>query len=208
MRQFNQIFCKQESPKDLHSVRQPLPVATLATGGRILRPYLCSAQLVGAHGIRGALRFRLLGNDPEGFAERTQFHLLSPSEEYLHPVQVQVQSLPPHPVLQIADIHTREEAEALRWHYLATARTEAPLPEGRYYVCDLIGCSVWLEDENQLLGTLREILQHTSQDVYVVSRPGKKDLLFPLVEGTLCSVDLAGGVLRVRLPEGLIEIYD
>ena len=57
-------------------------------------------------------------------------------------------------------------------------------------------------DEGEDLGTLTEILETGSNDVYVVNGPGGSVLL-PALSQVIRSVDLDRGLMTVHLLEGL-----
>ena len=68
-------------------------------------------------------------------------------------------------------------------------------------------------DTCTLIGTLKDVLTNTAQDVYVVKRsdgPGgeksKNDLLIPGVPQFILEVDIDEKKIVVRLPEGLMEL--
>ncbi|MDU7056583.1 MAG: ribosome maturation factor RimM, partial [Enterococcus hirae] len=42
-------------------------------------------------------------------------------------------------------------------------------------------------------------------DVWVVQRPKKKDVLLPYIDSVVKTVDLENGVIYVEIPEGLID---
>lgn len=56
-----------------------------------------------------------------------------------------------------------------------------------------------------MLGTLKDILQTGANDVYVIGREHKKDLLIPAIKDCIKNVDLAGGTMTVHLLPGLLE---
>jgi len=79
-------------------------------------------------------------------------------------------------------------------------------PEGSGFVCDLIGVAVF-DEQKGALGTLKDVMQQTAQDVYVVASPGQPDLLFPAAGGFIRKVDLVARRMDVSLPDGLVEVY-
>ena len=83
------------------------------------------------------------------------------------------------------------------------------LEEGQFYVRDIAGSDVLLEDGRKL-GILKDVRTNTAQDLYIVSRaeddPGKSDLMIPGVDEFIISVDPEAKRIVVRLPEGLEEI--
>jgi 16S rRNA processing protein RimM len=80
------------------------------------------------------------------------------------------------------------------------------LDEGEYYYHEIIGCRVETEDGEEL-GTIAEILSPGANDVWVVDRPkgkGKNQLLLPVIDDVLISVNTKEKLVTVRLMEGLI----
>jgi 16S rRNA processing protein RimM len=75
------------------------------------------------------------------------------------------------------------------------------LPQGEYYHFQLIGLQVFTE-EWETLGVVTEILRTGSNDVYVISGHGG-DILVPALVDVIRKIDLAHGLMVVRLMEGL-----
>ena len=96
-----------------------------------------------------------------------------------------------------------EQAEALRGALLEIPEDDTPdFAEGEYYVDAIEGCSV-RDVEGEAIGTVREVLQPGANDVYVVARSGKDDLLVPAVRDVVVAVDVSARMLTVDLPPGL-----
>jgi 16S rRNA processing protein RimM len=80
-----------------------------------------------------------------------------------------------------------------------------PLPEGTYYIHQLVGLKVYNEAQ-QLVGTLKDVLRPGANDVYVVNGPlQKQDVLIPAIPDCIKEVDLAKGEMTVHLLPGLLE---
>ena len=81
-----------------------------------------------------------------------------------------------------------------------------PLPEGRYYISDLIGMRV--QDETGAeLGRLSDVMQAGGNDVYEVA--GGRTFRFPALKRVLKGVDVENGVMTLDsavLSE--IAVYD
>lgn len=75
------------------------------------------------------------------------------------------------------------------------------LPEGEYYWKEIIGLKVVTED-HRVLGRIESVFPTGSNDVYVC-RGGEREILLPAIGEVVRKVDTAGGVMVVRLPEGL-----
>lgn len=76
------------------------------------------------------------------------------------------------------------------------------LEDGSYYYHQIIGLdAVTLDGEK--IGKISEILAPGANDVWVVKRKGKKELLLPVIDDVIKKVDLEQGVVVVDLLEGL-----
>ncbi|MER2064105.1 MAG: ribosome maturation factor RimM [Alkalibacterium sp.] len=79
------------------------------------------------------------------------------------------------------------------------------LPENEYYIHELVGLTVIDDDSGEEIGKIKEILSPGANDVWVVKRPNKKDLLLPYIESVILDVDISNQVVRVHVMEGLDE---
>ena len=77
------------------------------------------------------------------------------------------------------------------------------LPEGRYFIHDIIGLGVY-SDESEFLGEVVEIITTAGNDVYVVEGV-KGEILIPSIHEVVLKVDVPSQKIIVRLMEGLIE---
>lgn len=75
------------------------------------------------------------------------------------------------------------------------------LDDGEFYYYEIIGLEVY-EGDN-LIGTIKEILQPGANDVWVVKRKGKRDLLLPYIPPVVLNVDIPNKRVDVEILEGL-----
>lgn len=75
------------------------------------------------------------------------------------------------------------------------------LDEGEFYYHEIIGLDVYEGEE--LIGQIKEILQPGANDVWVVKRKGKRDLLLPYIPPVVLEVDMENKRVQVELLEGL-----
>ncbi len=107
-------------------------------------------------------------------------------------------------LVKFRGVDDRGEAERLRGAAVCVPREQAaPLPEGTYYVADLLGFQV-VTEEGETLGTLREVLRGRAHDVYVV-RQGRREVLLPAVREIVREVRVESRQITVRLLPGLVE---
>ncbi|WP_125704378.1 ribosome maturation factor RimM [Lacticaseibacillus daqingensis] len=81
------------------------------------------------------------------------------------------------------------------------------LAEDEYYYHDIIGLTI-IDQDDQVLGQVSEILTPGPNDVWVIPRVGKADILLPFLNSVVQSIDLATKTARVDVPEGLIDDAD
>jgi len=109
------------------------------------------------------------------------------------------------PCIQFEGITSTEAANRLRGALIEIDEADLPeLGEDEYYVHDLIGLRV-VTSAGEEIGTLEDVLETGSNDVYVVKRPGQKDVLVPAIDGVLLDVDLEGGVVTIEAVPGLLD---
>ena len=109
-------------------------------------------------------------------------------------------------ILKLEGADDRNAAEALRGKELYITEDDLPeLPEGQYYVRDLIGMSVTEEDGN-LLGHVTDVLQNTAQDICEVESENGKKLLIPKVDQFVLDIDAEKREITVRLIEGMLDL--
>ena len=152
---------------------------------------------VGApHGIRGDLRIIPLTDFPERFIALREVMV---GDELLHIEQMKPQGK--NILMRFREYGVREEAQRLTGRLLTVAREEAaPLDEGEYYVFDIVGLTVYDEEDNEL-GSVENVLRTGSNDVYAVRSEDGRELLIPALRAVVQSIDLPGGRMTVRLPE-------
>ena len=154
-------------------------------------------QIVAPHGVRGDLRIMPLTSNTQLFLDMD--YLLLPDDRRLHIVKAR-----PHKnimLVTVTVVASIEEAEALRGQKVSVYREDMPeLPEGRYYVGDLIGLPV-LDEQGSRIGTFKDVLPTGSKDVYVIQPPEGKDILVANIPENIREIDLKNGRIIVRLPE-------
>ena len=114
-------------------------------------------------------------------------------------------------MLRLYGIDDRDQAELYRGSMLEIPREKAiDLPEDSYFIGDLIGCQVIeeLEDGTEApLGKVTDVLQTGGNDVYQVMTPEKIQMLLPAIKQVVRHVDVAQGIIRVKMLPGLKEVY-
>ena len=149
-----------------------------------------------AHGIRGELRVIPLTDFPERFAALREVMV---GDELLHIESVKPQGK--NFLMRFREYAVREDAQRLTGRLLTVARAEAaPLDEGEYYVFDIVGLTVYDEEDNEL-GTVENVLRTGSNDVYAVRSEDGREILIPALRKVVRTIDVPNGRMTVRLSE-------
>jgi 16S rRNA processing protein RimM len=102
------------------------------------------------------------------------------------------------PILRLANCTSRTAAEALRGADLLVPRDVAPpLDEDEWWPEQLEGCTV--HDGAREVGTVRALRALPSCEVLEVDRPGRPELLVPLIRDAVREVDVEGRRIDVDL---------
>ena len=109
-------------------------------------------------------------------------------------------------ILKLAGVNDRNAAEAMKnKDVFITEEDLVELPEDTFYIRDLIGLTVIDEESGATIGKIKDVLQPSSQDIYVIKRKEGADVLIPAVAEFVKEVNLAEGFVKVHLIEGMME---
>lgn len=161
-------------------------------------------KIVNVVGLKGEVKVYSYAEEPDRF-ERLEKIFLGTEEKNTEYVVTKVRYKGDMVILTLDGVTDRNAAEALKG--LMVLMDEADLeelPEGVYYIKDLIGMKV-VSDSGVELGTLKDINTNTAQRVYEVARPGKPDILIPGVDEFILDTDMDNRVITVKVIEGLYE---
>ena len=157
------------------------------------------------HVVRGEVKFYPTTDDAERFLEVEDIWLDTGKERL--PLKIQnVKFFKNMVILKFEGYDDINAVQAWRQKDLLVTREQAvELREDEYFIGDLIGLHVE-DEEGNALGVLRDVLETGANDVYLVSRPGEKDLMLPAIKDCIREVDLESGIMRVRVLPGLLDL--
>lgn len=110
-------------------------------------------------------------------------------------------------ILKLKGIENRDKAELKKEKELFILRKDMPpLPEGSFYVKDLIGLKA-VGADGELIGSVCDVIINSAQDIYMID-PGNGGKAFPVpaVEEFVKRIDLDSNVMVLELIEGLKEL--
>ena len=190
-----------------HSVPEQPDIEDLVVVGRVRRPT----------GIDGTLLIEVYSGDPKRFSVGDRVFIDGSEHEI-----VRTGASGKSAKIKLAGIDSIEKAGPFRGEELAVTIDSLPdNPPGVYYHYEILGIDVVTLD-GQRLGTLTEVVETGSNDVFVVSPDGDEtrreaanedsgkgpnnsgEILIPVLDGVIVAVDKENGVMTIDPPAGLI----
>lgn len=165
-------------------------------------PQIEIGKIINTHGLRGHVKVEPWCDGIETF-EYLNRVFVNNIEYEIESVKIQKNLF----LLKLEKIDSIEDAEKLKNKIIYANEDEMPpLPEGTYYIKDIIGLSVY-EGEN-LIGKIVDWIETGANNVYIIKRPKGKDVLIPAIDSVIKEIDIENKKMSVNLLEGLMEDDD
>jgi 16S rRNA processing protein RimM len=169
--------------------------------------FVTLARVVKTQGRHGEVAAQTYSDVPDRFAVGMRLLALGPSADRRR--ELEIEDFWPHKtwlVLKFAGFHSISEAETLVGSELQVPRSQrSSLQPGWNYVSDLVGCTVL--NRGQEIGQIEDVQFGAGEaPLLIVREAGGKLLDIPFAEAYLESVDSKKRQVRMKLPEGLLEV--
>jgi 16S rRNA processing protein RimM len=192
------------------SLREP----SAGAGNRTIRDpetsadFITLARVVKTQGRRGEVAGEIFSDIPGRFGIGMKL-LALPREPDGRRRELEVEDLWPHKgllVLKFTGVDSISDAEALVGCELQVPRSQrSELQAGWNYVSDLVGCSVL--DRGREIGSIEDVQFGAGEAPLLMVRDAAARLVeIPFAEAYLDSVDAQRKQVRMKLPEGLLEV--
>ena len=157
------------------------------------------------HGVRGEMKIFPTTDTAQRFSDLSYVYMDAGRGNF-QKLEIQgVKFFKKYAILKFRGIDDMNEAEKHRGKSLWIPRKEAqPLGEDEYYIGDLIGMDVVLEDETPF-GVLKDVMETGANDVYVVEMKDGREALLPAIGECILQVDVEAGVMTSHLMDGLLS---
>ena len=169
------------------------------------KQFLETGKIVGTHGVKGMVRIQPWADSGEFLTQFKTFYLDAAGQKELKAERIQ-----PHGTVVLAKldgVDSIESAEALRGKVIYINRADIDLPADRYFVSDLLDCTVYAADGTTVLGTLSEVSETGANDVWHI-RKGEREFLVPAVDEVIVSVDVDAGKIVLNPMKGIFDDAD
>lgn len=187
------------------TARRPAPPISAGSPDSTLSGELVRiGRIAGMHGVRGALKYRPDNPDSESFeslravtieidGERREYHLRSSAPAGRGTLKIELEG--------ILDANA---AEALKGGIVMVPDSSLPPTKpGEFYYFQATGCEVFLTD-GTTIGTITEVFSNGANDVMVV-RKDKQEVLVPVIEDVVKSIDLEARRVVIEAVPGLLD---
>ena len=161
--------------------------------------------ITSTHGLRGQVKVFPTTEDVKRFDQLVGENVLIDAAAGLRAFTVdKVQYFKSMVILKFQEIDTIKEIQQYRGNEIYVTREQAiPLEAGEYFIGDLIGMRVVLED-GTLFGVVKDVLQTGANDVYVVETSEHGEVLLPAIRDCIQKIEPEKSTMTVHLMEGLI----
>lgn len=166
-----------------------------------MQKYLETGKIVSIHGLKGEVKIQPWCDSPEALCAFSR--LYSKTGEHTYEIE-RIRPQGNMVIAKLKGIDTPEQAQAMRGKVLYIDRDDADLPEGSYFVADLIGLEV-SDKSGKVYGVISDVLQTGANDVYEIKRDDGKLYYIPAIPSVVLSTDIEGGKMVIYPMEGLFD---
>ena len=142
-------------------------------------------------GIKGEVKVKVFTNNLSRFLRYNKFTVEGVE---LHAEKVRVDGQ--FGYIKFVKCDKVEDAEKFRGKDVLVEKAEMPkLEEGEYYIAELIGCDIAIED-GEPLGKIIDVLTETRNAIIIAK--GEKTYTFPMIKDLIKGVDKTERIMRLN----------
>ncbi|MEK7264157.1 MAG: ribosome maturation factor RimM [Bacteroidota bacterium] len=174
----------------------------------MITPLIAVGKILHCVGLRGGIKILPLTSSPKRFSEIKNC-FIGKTNENVSPMRIaKVEHRIKDTLLYFEDFLSRTDAESLVGKLLFVPESErVQLPENEWFVDDIIGCRVFMEEK--FIGCVSDVLKLPAQDVWSVrSVVNEEEILIPVAKEIVRSVDIANKIITLNYLEGLVNLKE
>ena len=162
---------------------------------------ICLGEISTAHGVRGLVRIRIYGDDPQAFSA---YGPLFTSETGDKTLTIRMKNAAnKFWIAEVVGVTDRNAAELLRGTKLWIERDKLPEPdEDEFYYEDMIGMVVRTEADGEV-GTVIAVDNFGAGDLLEVKPSMGATFYVPFADEYILEVNMKTNVITALIPEGL-----
>ena len=159
--------------------------------------FIVIGRITSTHGVKGWVSIESYSSNKKDIFNyklflnnNKKFTIIDVSDYKLMPKKI---------ILKIKNIDSIDTAETLLGYQIYTKSNQLnELDEDEYYWNKLIGCNVYTDENNLLLGKVTSIIRNISSDILVIKhKENKEEILIPFIKTYLQDVNLKEKIIKV-----------
>ena len=160
--------------------------------------------ITSTHGIRGEVKVFPTTDDPARF-KKLKNVLLDTGKELL-PLEVEgARFFKNQVILKFKGIDNINDIEKYKSRDLLVTRENAvPLEEGEFFICDIIGSTVF-EENGTKFGILKDVMETGANDVFIVETTEGKEVLLPCIPDCIKDINVEEKKIVAYIMPGLLD---
>ena len=156
------------------------------------------------HGVRGEVKVFPTTDDPARF-KKLKNVVLDTGKELVDLEVAGVKFFKNMVILKFKEYNNINDIECYKGKDILVSRDNAvKLEKGEYYIADILGAKVILEDGSEF-GVLEDVMQTGANDVYVVKTLDNKEVLLPKIDECVKKLDIENKIVTVHIMKGLLD---
>jgi 16S rRNA processing protein RimM len=161
--------------------------------------------ITATHGLKGEMKVYPTTDDPKRYDDLKEV-VLATKRGNLDLTVERVKYFKQFVIVKFKDYDSIDDIQGfIKQDIYVTRDNAVALDEGEFFICDLVGLDV-VDENDEKLGTLKDIMQTGANDVYVVTMEDGKEFLIPSIPQCILEKNPEGGYIRVHLLEGLLDL--
>lgn len=169
-----------------------------------MEKYFRVGVIANTHGIRGEVKVYPTTDDINRF-KKLKKCILDTGKEYIDLNVESVKFFKNMVILKFKEYNNINDIECYIGKDILVSRDNAvKLEKGEYYIADILGAKVILEDGSEF-GVLEDVMQTGANDVYVVKTLDNKEVLLPKIDECVKKLDIENKIVTVHIMKGLLD---
>jgi 16S rRNA processing protein RimM len=164
-------------------------------------------KIVKPQGIKGEVKAEIITSFPDHFLDLGELYIDIDSKLQAYPVEA-VRISGRFVYIKFSDIRTRNDADLLRNKELLIPDDELmPLDKDEFYIHSIVGMDVYSENGTHL-GSISDVVQNVSGDIYVIKNPDDAEILVPAVKEFILEINQDERRMVIRVIDGLLDVNE
>ncbi len=162
-----------------------------------MKDFLEIGKIINKRGLKGELKIENYCDDLDTLCDIDMVYLDDTGE---HAIRVlSAKQYKKFGYFLLDGIDSAEKADKLRGKILFAHRDNISIDDGRHFIVDIIGLSVYDADTAREYGVLEDVFNRGASDIYSIIKDGR-EYLIPAVPEIVINIDLDKGIFVRPIP--------